>query len=280
MTPFDRLPYNSGFLIIQADNGTLILIVRHPLADGAILFNHQNAVHVRHLRGNLVRKADITHGLHALCRHLFFLAEPLVQDPQRLRNMPLQQLFPGKRDHLLPVIQVQIPRSLFVGDQIGVQKCRLPVIQRIPMHEVEQDGLRKRPSCGILVYGHHIILIQLGNLKFSVHRPLIPHKIALLRLVSLDQQRTDRIQYHRLAVHLVDAFQYPEHGIAVVLLLAGKIGNIQRQFLRHQTIFRSKIQNLYFKSAQFFKKRRLFLIAHIGFQIKQDLMDAILELLF
>ena len=148
------------------------------------------------------------------------------------------------------------------------------------MHEVEQDGLRKRPSCGILVYGHHIILIQLGNLKFSVHRPLIPHKIALLRLVSLDQQRTDRIQYHRLAVHLVDAFQYPEHGIAVVLLLAGKIRHIQRQFLRHQTILGSKIQNLYFKSAQFFKKRGLFLIAHIGFQIKQDLMNAILELLF
>ncbi len=72
------------------------------------------------------------------------------------------------------------------------------------MHEIQKDHLRQRPFSSILIYRHHIIFIELRDPKFRIHRLLVPGKVPLLGLVAPDQQRTDRIQDHRLVIHLID----------------------------------------------------------------------------
>ena len=104
MAPLHRLPHHPGFLVIQANYRPLFCIIGNPLADLTVLIYDQDAFHILHPRRNGIGIADVTHRLHPFCRHLLGLAEPLIQDSEGLRNVPLHQLFPGKYHHLLTVI--------------------------------------------------------------------------------------------------------------------------------------------------------------------------------
>ena len=165
MASLHRLPHNPGFLVIQADYRPLLSIVRNSLANLSVLINNQDTFHILYPRGNGIGIADIPHCLHPLGRHLLRLTEPLIQNPKRLRNVPLHQLFPGKYHHLFTVIQIQLSCLLLVSDQIRIEKGCLFIIQRIAMHEVQKDNLWQRSPKAVLINRHHIIFIELRNAK-------------------------------------------------------------------------------------------------------------------
>ncbi len=247
MTSLYRLPYHPGFFVIEMDNRSFLPVIGNSLPDLSVFFYHQNTLHIRDLRRDRIRITDIAHRLHPFGRHLFRLAESLIQNTQRFRNMPFHQLIPCKYNHLLPVIQIKITRLLLISNQIRIQERRFLIIQRISMHKIKQDYLRKRASHTLFIYRHHIILVKLRDLKLRFHRLLIPCKVTLLDFISTDKQCADRIQDHRLVIDLIDTLQNPEHLITVLLLLAREIRHIQRQFLGHQPVFRRKIKHLRLK---------------------------------
>ncbi len=120
MTPLHRFPDHPGFLVIEMDDRSFFSVIRNPLPDLAVLLDHQHTLHIRDLRRDRIRIADIAHSLHTLRRHLLGLAESLIEDPERLRYMTLYHLIPGKYYHLLPVAQIQIPCLLFISYQIRI----------------------------------------------------------------------------------------------------------------------------------------------------------------
>ena len=137
MSSVDRFPDNAGFFIVKIDNRSVLRVIRHTLTDFPVFFNHKNTIHVRYLCTDLVGIADIPHSFHTLRIHLLFPAEPFIQDTQGLCDMPLQKLIPGKLYHLFPVSKIQVSGLLFIGHQIGIQKGRFLIVQRISMHEIK-----------------------------------------------------------------------------------------------------------------------------------------------
>ena len=148
------------------------------------------------------------------------------------------------------------------------------------MHKIQYQWFWKRSVCTVLINCHHIVFIKLCDLKIRIYCLLIPEEILFLCFISFDQKCTDCIKDHRFIVHLIDSFQDSEKIITVFLLLAGKIWNIKGQFFCHHPVFCSKIQHLYLECSELFKKRWLFLITQICFQIEHNRMNSIFKLLF
>ena len=147
------------------------------------------------------------------------------------------------------------------------------------MRKVQENRTGKRTFLPLHVQGDHIVFIELRDLKLLGHALLIPREIPLLSLISLDQQCTDGIQDHGLAVHGIEPLQDPEQVLTVPLLLAGEIGDIKGQFPGHQPVLGGEIQHLHLKFSKLLQKRRLFLITQVSLQIEQHLTGAELKLL-
>ena len=72
--------------------------------------------------------------------------------------------------------------------------------------------------------------------------------------VSFNQKGTDCRQDHGLVIHFIGIYQYLIQMLVKLFGLTGKVGRIQRKFLRQEFMLRCKQQNLYLKFSQMFQR--------------------------
>ena len=174
---------------------------------------------------------DIVHRLHPFRCHITLGAAAFVNDPQRLIDSPLFQLLPRKTLHLFTIRCIQWSCLILIGNHIRIQYRRFFIIQIISMHKIQIYRFRKFFFEMIIVDRHHIILIQLRNLKIGFDCFFIPFKAIRSRSVSADEQCTNCSENHGIRIHRIHFSKDPIQILVVISLLRRKICHIKRNVL-------------------------------------------------
>ena len=226
-------------------------IVPHTVRIYRIGLHDPVAVHLHFLhekKGHQLRRALFID--HRKTDHIAVQIGEIPVDPS-IRQLLCHKPFNGGG-----VVYINLRHLRSVHMHICVQIRRDLIMQIALVGEVHEYDLRQRLSV-VKRSRHHIIFIQACNAQILLHTCLIPLEICRPGAVSLDQERTDRVQNIIPGAHRIAAFQNAQNAFRICLLFLCQVDGLENDLLFHQVISHGKEKHLLFKQIQLHEHRRI-----------------------